>query len=72
MNQGGDFGSAKSGKPGNFRIGLEFGRRSKGNLVGEFGQIGEDRAFRGVGQIGQFGVSAAGDFGEISAGSADQ
>jgi len=34
--QGGDFGSEKSGKPGNFRVGLEFGRQSKGNLVGEF------------------------------------
>ena len=35
--QGGDFGSAKSGKPENFRVGLEFGRQSKENLVGEFG-----------------------------------
>ena len=35
--QGGPFGSGRSGISGNFRIGSEFGRQSKENLVGEFG-----------------------------------
>ena len=35
--QGGDFGSGRSGISGKFRVGSEFGRQDKANLVGEFG-----------------------------------
>jgi len=37
LEQGSYFGPAKSG---NFWVGLEFGRQSKGNLVGKFGNFG--------------------------------
>ena len=56
-DQGGDFGPAESGKPGNFRIGLEFGRQSKGNFVGKFGEIGVIGHFGGSGKSGISGVS---------------
>jgi len=58
--QGGDFGPAESGKPGNFRIGLEFGRQSKGDFVGKFGEIGVIGHFGGSGKSGISGCRRPG------------
>ena len=70
-DQGGYFGPAKPAKPANFRIGLVFGRQSKGNLSGKTGIPGIP-AVREFRHSGRFGVPAAGESGDISAGSADQ
>jgi len=59
-DQGGDFGPAESGKPGNFRIGLEFGRQSKGDFVGKFGEIGVIGHFGGSGKSGISGCRRPG------------